>query len=426
MKNNYLCLLLTIVLALSLGAMIHATALGAEKGLLEILRDNGIITQQQYEELKKGAAKEPMIDTKGKLEIKSADDQFKFQIGGRIHADGAWYSIDKQDLGDGTELRRVHLDTSGTLWKDWHFTGQFDFANNDVSVRDAYLSYSELRLVTFKAGNFKVPHSLEVMMNNNWTTFMETGLPKALTIGRRIGLGVDAHGDLWSIAAMGFGEGVSNSGVDEESGVAGRITLSPVHQKTKVIHLGTWAALRDLTDTAELRFHERPESHVTSVRLVDTGTISNVEDSIHYGFEGAGIYGPFSIQGEYITVDVGRESGFSDVGFDGWYVYGSWIVTGESRSYSVKKGVFGEIKPKRNFSLEKGGKGALELAVRYSTIDLNDGPIDGGDMDNWTMGVNWYPNPNIRFCFNYITVDSEKAGVSDDPHVFQVRAQVVF
>lgn len=92
---------------------------------------------------------------------------------------------------------------------------------------------------------------------------------------------------------MGFGEGVSNSGVDEESGVAGRITLSPVHQKTKVIHLGTWAALRDLTDTPELRFRQQPESHVTSVRLADTATIRDVEDSIHYGFEGAGIYGPF-------------------------------------------------------------------------------------------------------------------------------------
>jgi len=170
-KNNCLCLLLAMLLALPLGAMIHTTALGAEKGLLEILRDNGTITQEQYEELKKGAAKEPRIETKAKLEIKSADDQFKFQIGGRIHVDGAWYRIDKQDLGDGTELRRVHLDTSGTLWKDWHFTRQFDFANNDVSVRDAYLSYSELRPVTFKAGNFKVPHSLEVMMNNNWTTF---------------------------------------------------------------------------------------------------------------------------------------------------------------------------------------------------------------------------------------------------------------
>jgi phosphate-selective porin OprO/OprP len=151
-----------------------------------------------------------------------------------------------------------------------------------------------------------------------------------------------------------------------------------------------------------------------------------VEDSLHYGFEAAGLYGPFSIQGEYITVDAGRESGLSDVGFDGWYLYGSWIVTGEPRSYSVKKGVFGKIEPKRNFSLKNGGTGALELALRYSTIDLNDATIYGGDMDNWTMGVNWYTNPNVRFCFNYITVDSDTAGVNDNADVFQVRAQVVF
>jgi len=87
MKNNYLCLLLAMLLALPLVAMSDIAALGAEKGLLEILRDNGTITQQQYVELKKGAAKEPRIDTKGKLEIKSADDQFKFQIGGGVHTD---------------------------------------------------------------------------------------------------------------------------------------------------------------------------------------------------------------------------------------------------------------------------------------------------------------------------------------------------
>lgn len=415
-----------MVSSLALLAMINTPALAAEKGLLEILRDNGTITHEQYEELKKSDAKEPKIDTKGKLEIKSTDNQFKFQIGGRIQADGAWYSIDKEDLGDGTELRRFWFYTSGTLYKDWRFKGQFDLANNNVAVRDAYLSYSELKSVTIKTGNFKVPNSLEWMMSNNWTTFMERGLPNVLTIGRRIGLGVDSHGDFWSIAAMGFGEGVSNTGVDEESGVAGRVTLSPVHQKAKVVHLGAWAAFRNLADTPELRFRERPESHITSVYLVDTGNISDVDDSVHYGLEGAGIHGPFSIQGEYIAVDVGRESGISDVNFDGWYVYASWVVTGESRSYNVKNGVFGKIKPKRNFSFKKGGKGALELAVRYSTIDLNDRPIDGGDMDDWTIGVNWYPNPNIRFSFNYITVDSDKAGISDSPDVFQVRAQVAF
>ena len=426
MKKNYLCPLLTMVLALSLVALTNTAALGAERGLLEILRDNGTITQQQYEELKKEAAEEPKIDTTGKLEIKSADNQFKFTFGGWAQVDSAWYSIDKEDLGDGTELRRLWLFTSGTLYEDWGFKAQYDLANNNVGVQDAWLSYGGLKPVTIKVGNFKVPHSLELMMSNKWTTFMERGLPNALTIGRRIGLGVDAYGDFWSIAAMGFSEGVNNSEVDEESGIAGRVTLSPVHQKSKVVHLGAWAVNRNLTDTPELRFRQRPESHVTSQYLVDTATISNVEDAVHYGFEWAGLYGPFSIQGEYITADVGRERGLTDVGFDGWYLYGSWVVTGESRSYSVKKGVFGIIKPKRNFTLKNGGKGALELALRYSTIDLNDRAISGGDMNNWTMGVNWYTNPNVRFCFNYITVDSNMAGISDNPDVFQVRAQVVF
>ncbi|MGH8650675.1 MAG: porin [Gammaproteobacteria bacterium] len=57
--------------------------------------------------------------------------------------------------------------------------------------------------------------------------------------------------------------------------------------------------------------------------------------------------------------------------FDGYYVYGSWFLTGESRPFLTteiqpfddKRGEFSLIEPKR--ILGKGGFGAVELALRY-------------------------------------------------------------
>ena len=101
-------------------------------------------------------------------------------------------------------------------------------------------------------------------------------------------------------------------------------------------------------------------------------------------------------------------------------------MTGESRSYKVKKGAFGKVKP-------RGKYGAVELAVRYSMLDLTDEPVTGGEESNLTIGVNWYINPNIRLMANYVRVDNDKnadddgnvAG-GDDPQIFQLRMQIHF
>ena len=117
-----------------------------------------------------------------------------------------------------------------------------------------------------------------------------------------------------------------------------------------------------------------------------------------------------------------------DPTFTGWYVFGSWFITGESRSYSQSSATFGRVKPKNNFSIGKPGWGALELAARYSTVDLTEEDVNGGEQYNITGGLNWHLNPNTRIMFNYIYADLEdRAGVDDDDiNIFQARFQVDF
>ena len=133
--------------------------------------------------------------------------------------------------------------------------------------------------------------------------------------------------------------------------------------------------------------------------------------------------GHFRQQAEYISTSVNR-NGLNDVDFDGWYVETGYFLTGESRQY--KNGKFTRPKPFSNIG--EDGTGAWQLALRYSTIDLNDGMIDGGETDAMTVGLNWYPTPTLRFTANYVDVLEIDGGPFDrqEPRILQVRSQWAF
>ena len=376
------------------------------------------------------------------VSFSSDDGKFSTTLGGRIQVDGAWYDEDNVDLDgeSGTEFRRARLFVKGTMYDVWNYKAQYDFAGNGTEIKDAYIGYKGWDFADLKIGQFKQPAGLEELTSSKYITFMERAMASsAFATSRRIGAGLSNAYDHWTWAASVYGneEDGDDNGGDESYGAGARVTWAPWNESGKVIHLGLWGAAENPNDE-DIRIRARPESHKTNTRFVNTGKLMDADSIIKGGIEGAAVFGPFSVQGEYMAaeVDSGKLSSGMDAGdpsFDGGYIYGSWFITGESRKY--KKGKFDRVTP--NSTAGRGGIGAWEVAARYSKLNLEDAKVDGGEAENITVGVNWYATKYVRFMANYVYVDADPmssecsecvaSGKDDDnPSVFQVRAQIDF
>lgn len=434
---------------------------GTLEELLKVLKEQGTISQEAYDKLSDAAKEEaekaqdkvsevakeeaektlksqlPKFNKEGKFGFVSPDEKFSFEVFGRLQADAAWYDDDRTRLNSSTEIRRARIGVGGTLWDYWDWKFETDFAESSADITDAFIRNTYFKPLGITVGHFKEPFSLEQMTSNRFVTFMERSLADAFTPGRNFGAMLQYIGPFWTASGGVFGEGFRNENEANDVnsgdgiGATGRITAAPILAEDRLLHLGAGISWRDPdVGNGLLRIRQRPESHITDTRLVNTGFVNNVDDFLRYGGEAAFAWGPWSLQGEYIYFDLSRSAG-GDPSFDGWYFYGSWFLTGESRAaaYKVDKGgVFDRIKPLRPWHApDLGGRwGAFELAARYSTIDLTDVGINGGEEDNFTAALNWYPNANLRIMFNYVNVLDVEGGPfnGNEPDAFQIRAQV--
>jgi phosphate-selective porin OprO/OprP len=362
------------------------------------------------------------------LRIDSAENvngvkPFQLKISGRLQLDASWMTEDDDletvaESEDGVEFRRARIAIGGIIYQDFDFNAEYDFAEGEPAFKDVYMSANNIPVVgTLRVGHFKEFGSLEELVSDNDTLFIERALPNAFAPSRNVGIGLtNAFLDKRMTASIGafretddFGAG----GGDDNWAVTGRVTGLPYYHavknervdKLQLVHLGAWATYRE-TDLSEsdLSYRRvRPENHLAPRYINTFGMIGDVDSQVRFGAEAAMIYGPFTAQAEYILNTADRETG-DDVTFQGAYLQAGYILTGEHRLYKNQQGILDKVIPKKNFQIsgDMGGPGAWELVARYSWIDLDDEDVTGGSQSDLTAGVNWYLNPNLRISFNYI------------------------
>ncbi len=361
---------------------------------------------------------------------KSQDGAFSFKVGGRVQDDWAWMREDDDveravgDLTDGEEFRRAYLTFSGLMYQRVEWKAEFDFAGGDAAWRDVYIGITDVPVLGgIRAGHFKEPFSLEQLASDNYTTFVERSSGDVFAPARNTGVGVGrAFADqrmTWAAGIFRDADNFGNRKGEGEYAVVGRVTGLPYYadEGARLIHLGAAAGRRSVPDEIA-RFASPPEAHLAP-SFVDTGKFAADMYGL-FGGEAAVVWGRLSLQGEYMLADVDAEDG-DDPRLDGWYVFASWMLTGEHRNYNRGLGVFDRMRPRRNFLDGEGGLGAWELAVRYSSVDMNDTFLSGGEMDDVTLGLNWYLNPNSRIMWNWVHSDLSDVGDAD---ILEMRLQV--
>ena len=423
--------------------------------------------------------------------IETEDKDFIFRFGGRIFIDGGYSSQPEKGYGSNAGVTQARMSIDGHVWRYWDFKLEYDFAGSDPltslsgtstspagGIRDAFIAATYFNPLVFQVGNFYEPFSLERTQTKTSSEFVERAMPvDALTPSRHIGLAAFTMGPMWSIKAGIFTTSVEDKALAPLAGgnqywdAAGRVTFDPIRTPDSLVHLG--ASIRyerpnDATSGSNNRvlqpgLNVDTEANVLNENLLGTQPLdcaytvlgeNCTKNVLDYGFEGAAVYGPFSIQGEYIGANYNRDAGLieflktpgaASLNFSGYYAFASWFLTGESRATTYRMdyrrpGTFGQLEPLNPVS--EGGLGAWEFATRISELNLNSGGflvyqgrsvpsnIQGGRETDLTLGLNWYPQIGIRFMADYVRVLQLAAPYNAltyngiHPNIFVMRAQV--
>jgi phosphate-selective porin OprO/OprP len=179
--------------------------------------------------------------------------------------------------------------------------------------------------------------------------------------------------------------------------VVSRIGWRPIHDEKndKLLHIAGEIEYGKPED-GKFTLKSRPESNPTP-QLINTGAF-DADKATQVGFEAYYRNKRFMIGTEPIMHHFTSEkSGNHD--FYGGDVMVSYFFTKTIRPYNPDLSIFGFVPVKK--SIFKGGLGAIEGVLHISTLNLNDGTIQGGKMTRITPMVNWYMSRVIRMEFIY-------------------------
>ncbi|MBV8976578.1 MAG: hypothetical protein JO261_12460 [Alphaproteobacteria bacterium] len=393
-------------------------------------------TADQYADLQKNQAKPSDIKVSlanGRPTISGPD--FTFALRSLVQFDSAYYGQGKLpagiDFSSGNDFRRARFGFEGTAFSDWYYTFIYDFGGSGTegaTIASAYIQYNGLGPVHVRAGAYPVPESLDDATSAADLLFLERAQPTDLARSMAGSDGRDAatvfayDNNYFAAASYSMGLVGEAASFDEQEAAVGKLAYRfDFGDDTNVVFGADGTYIFKFADAAAggnsptpIRFRERPELNEDSqgIRLIDTGSIT-ADSAWEYGFEAAGNIKNLYAQGGWFGYGLNRHaSTLADPNFDGWYLQGSWVLTGESKKYRPELGAYGIPKPAQNFTIDKGGLGAWEIAARYSDLNLNynegvagkatpTGGIRGGDQRIWSAGINWYPNPVLRFMLDY-------------------------
>ncbi|WP_291534719.1 porin [Bacteroides sp.] len=363
----------------------------------------------------------------------SYDNKYHVKFFGRISADGGIFWGEKdQKMANGTTISQLAF--GGTFFFGERLSGKFeiDFSNGNLLLLDNFITYNFTKRFGLRAGNIQEAFSMDLLNSFKDLSLMNRAqVVNAFAPGHHLGLQGVYEDKQWLLTGgvhfqksmtLGNKENSDSNlqkGQNEGYSLTGRAVWMPQNNsKEKGLHIGVAASYATpKTDVGKdtppktVRYSQS-ESTINKIKFMDTGYITDVNDTRLMGVELAGYYGPWKFQAEYIQQDVNRNHGFVDESFSGFYVQSSCLLLGGKQDYNNSRGAFNQPLI--------GKKGDIELALRFDRLDMNGKVIKGGVSNQYTAGMNYYINENLKVQLNYYYITHK------DYNSLNVRVQLRF
>jgi phosphate-selective porin OprO/OprP len=380
------------------------------------------------------------------LEIATEDKHFRVHIGGRTQFDAGWFNVDENvqeniniPYEDGVDFRRGRLRIDGTMYETIDWAAEYDFFNafridgvdrTVTAPTDLWWTFKEVPCFgNVRVGNHKPAIGFEHLVSSRFLPFMERSYNQDTFYGGAFNgfwPGISAfdtygHDDngTWNVGLFKPTNNVfAANATDGDHAFVTRLTWLPWYEcdGAELFHVGVSGTHHTTVDNGTVfRTRDAIRTGLASAWPVPatTGEIFG-DDMQWFNGEVVAVNGPWTFQAEYLTSYLHDAAPIvagvvqpivGDVNYHGGYAQILVFLTGEHDNYNKQTGVFDRVIPNENFtwgrsSCGRKGPGAWQIGARYNYLDLNDPGLNGGILNNFTGGLNWFLNPNMKVQFN--------------------------
>ncbi len=320
--------------------------------------------------------------------------------------------VGSQDPFDRGEIRAIRIGAGGTInfekpwtWiiagatRSWDQGFETDsdetFTFFDVAIGiPLWGEYARVQI-----GKMKEPISLERNMGMVFEQFVERPMHlDALLPARNTGVSVS---DMILDQQVTWNAGIFNNWIEQDNisfsemsmAYVGRVTAVAYEdtEAQRLLHLGAGYRYSD-AKLGYVQYRVGPEQFYVD-KWMDTGELP-ADSAGTMNLEMTYLDGPLWLAAEYTSVEVESPT-MDDPTFGGYHISANYMLTGEHRGYNKRRAVVRRVIPSQDFT--GGGWGALGLSARYSTLDLTDGLVEGGEMEVSSLGLTWYTQKASQF-----------------------------
>jgi phosphate-selective porin len=389
---------------------------GQAKTLEEILREKGVITEEDYKEAVKNNDMAFYKPGRG-ITVETRDGKFSANVGGRMQVRYTYTDVDDSSEDDESSffIQRMKFWLQGNAFlKDLTYRFQYDFRSGNLE--DAYIGYKFAEPFKLTIGQMKPAQARQELNPSSKSLFVERSLANdTFNVGRD--LGVQATGSfaehLVEYRIGGFnGNGPNRNNGGDDHMVALRLDINPLGEvemdessfgdENLLLNIGGSFISSNFVSAAADDVNN--DNEVWEQVLGDPDDVlfaATFGDELEYELYTVNLHSRWrwaTFGAEYYFLDAEPDEG-GDFDADGYYIQGGYMIIPNT----------------------------LELAARYSAIESDDDDApEQFDEQQYQFGVNYYlAKHNAKLQADFTHINDDENDDADD-NIVRLQAQLIF